>query len=55
MKTQMMAPTVERRQHQRGQGAVTEIENLTYNVLRKYGISGPAEELNSGQLSGKAA
>ncbi|MGA2355089.1 MAG: hypothetical protein ABSG02_11370 [Terriglobales bacterium] len=53
MKTQVTI--MERRQYQRGQGVLAQIENLTYNVLRKYGINGSAAELNPGTLPEKAA
>lgn len=53
MKTQVML--MERRQYQRGQGVLTQIEDLTYSVLRKYGINGSAAELNPGTLPEKAA
>jgi hypothetical protein len=46
---------MERRHRQRGDGIIAEIENLTYNVLRNYGIHGPADELGPNRLSEKAA
>ncbi len=52
MKSQMI---IERRQRQRGEGVMAQIENLTYNVLRKHGINGPAEELSPGKLPEKTA
>jgi hypothetical protein len=41
MKTQPMF-IMDRRQRPR-YGALAEIENLTYSVLRRYGINGPTE------------
>ncbi|MBV9341281.1 MAG: hypothetical protein JO159_10390 [Acidobacteria bacterium] len=41
MKTE--APIIERRQHSR-EGVLGEIENLTYTVLRKYGILERADQ-----------
>ena len=38
MKTQVII--MDRRQHRR-EGVLAEIENVTYTVLRKYGINGP--------------
>ena len=40
MKAQMII--IERRQHPR-EGLFGEMENLTYSVLRKYGIPGPGQ------------
>jgi hypothetical protein len=51
MKSQVLI--MERRHRQRGDGIIAEIENLTYNVLRKYGINGPADE--PGPMPKKAA
>ena len=42
MKTQPMI-TIDRRQRPR-YGVLAEIENLTYSVLRRYGINGPTEQ-----------
>jgi hypothetical protein len=42
MKTQPMI-TIDRRQRPR-YGVFAEIENLTYSVLRRYGINGPTEQ-----------
>jgi hypothetical protein len=53
MKTQVTI--MERRHRQRGDGVIAEIEDLTYNVLRKYGIDGPADELSTNSLPEKAA
>ncbi len=53
MKGQVMI--MERRHRQRGGGIIDEIENLTYNVLRKYGINGPADELGPKLLPEKTA
>jgi hypothetical protein len=41
MKTQ--AITIDRRLHAR-EGILAEIENLTYSVLRRYGINDPMEQ-----------
>ncbi|HEY4842373.1 MAG TPA: hypothetical protein VIH78_10425 [Terriglobales bacterium] len=53
MKTQLMI--MERRHRQRGDGVIAEIEDLTYNILRKYGINGPADDLSRNSLPEKAA
>ncbi len=37
---------MERRQRVR-EGVISEIEDLTYNVLRRYGINGPSEQNSS--------
>jgi hypothetical protein len=42
MKTQEVI-LMERRLRPR-EGVIAEIENLTYSVLRRYGINGPAEQ-----------
>jgi hypothetical protein len=42
MKTQQMI-LVDRRQRPRD-GVIAEIENLAYNVLRRYGVNGAAEQ-----------
>jgi len=52
MNTQVMI--MERRHRQRGDGVIAEIEDLTYNILRKYGINGLADDLNP-NLPEKAA
>lgn len=44
MKTQQVIFT-DRRQRPR-EGVMAEIENLTYSVLRRYGINGPTEQHN---------
>lgn len=53
MKAQVMI--MERRHRQRGDGVIAEIEDLTYNVLRKYGINSPGGELSSDHAPEKAA
>jgi hypothetical protein len=42
MKTQQVI-IMDRRQHPRG-GVIAQIENLTYSVLRRYGINGLTEQ-----------
>jgi len=44
MKTQ--APIIDRRQYSR-EGVLGEIENVTYALLRKYGIPGRADHYDS--------
>jgi hypothetical protein len=53
MKSQVII--MERRHRQRGGGVIAEIENLTDNALRKYGINGPADEPGPNRLPEKAA
>jgi hypothetical protein len=53
MKTHVMI--MEHRHRQRGDGVIAEIEDLTYSILRKYGISGPADDLSPSGLPEKAA
>ena len=53
MKTQQVI-IMERRQHPR-QGVIAEIENLTYSVLRRYGINGPTEQHSPSSMLEKAA
>jgi len=52
MKTQMII--MDRRQHPR-EGVIAEIENLTYRVLRKYGINGPTEQSSPRNIPEQAA
>jgi len=53
MKTQEMIIT-DRRQRPR-YGVMAEIENLTYSVLRRYGINGPTEQHSPSSVLEKAA
>jgi hypothetical protein len=53
MKTQQVIVT-DRRQRPR-EGVMAEIENLTYSVLRRYGINGPTEQHNPNSMLEKAA
>jgi hypothetical protein len=52
MKTQ---PTIimDRRQRPR-YGALAEIENLTYSVLRRHGINGPTEQTSPSSMENAA-
>ena len=52
MKTEQVI-TLDRRQRAR-EGVLAEIENITYNVLRRYGINGPTEHSPSSMVE-KAA
>ncbi len=52
MKTQPVI-ILDRRQHPRA-GVIAEIENLTYNVLRRYGIRGPTEQHSPGSIAEKS-
>ena len=53
MKTQPVMIT-DRRRHPR-QGVFAEIENITYSVLRRYGINGPTEQQSPRGMFEKAA
>jgi len=53
MKTQQVIFT-DRRQRPR-EGVMAEIENLTYSVLRRYGINGPTEQHSPSSMVEKAA
>jgi hypothetical protein len=53
MKTQEMI-IADRRQRPRD-GVMAEIENLTYSVLRRYGINGPTEQHSTDNVLQKAA
>jgi hypothetical protein len=53
MKTEQVI-IMDRRQRSR-QGVFAEIENITYNVLRRYGINGPTEQHSPSTMLEKAA
>ncbi len=53
MKTQQVI-VMERRQRPR-QGVMAEIENITYSVLRRYGIDGPTEQHSPSSMVETAA
>ena len=53
MKTQQLI-IMERRQRAR-EGVFAEIEDITYNVLRRYGINGPTEQHSPSSMHEKAA
>ena len=52
MKTQVIV--MERRRHVR-EGVLAEIENVTYRVLRNYGINGPKEQHRLSNMAEEAA
>ena len=52
MKTQQLI-IIERRQRAR-EGVFAEIENITYNVLRRYGINGPSRATQPQQHAGES-
>jgi len=53
MKTQT-ATIMDRRERPR-EGVIAEIENLTYSVLRRYGINGPLAQHSPSQMLEKTA
>jgi hypothetical protein len=52
MKTQVTI--MERRQHAR-EGMLAEIENITYRVLRQYGVNGPTGQNRLSNMAEEAA